>query len=158
MVIAALLHDTVEDCAVTHEDILDEFGPDVAKLVHELTDQFTKESHPKLNRKARKELERERLGKASIEAKAIKLADIADNLTGQDPEDKFTLIFLAEKDELLEVLFAGCSVNDFEAISDLLDDVRRAANQLRPKAEAYQAKRKAEKAAEKAARRAAQSA
>ena len=35
---SALLHDTPEDTATTEQDILDEFGPAIAKLVVELTD------------------------------------------------------------------------------------------------------------------------
>ena len=38
MLAAALLHDVVEDCGVTIEDIVKEFGSDVASLVSALTD------------------------------------------------------------------------------------------------------------------------
>ncbi len=36
-IVAALLHDTVEDTEATHQDILEKFGPDIASLVDGLT-------------------------------------------------------------------------------------------------------------------------
>ncbi len=36
-IVAALLHDTVEDTEATHQDILDKFGPEIAALVDGLT-------------------------------------------------------------------------------------------------------------------------
>lgn len=105
MVAAAYLHDTIEDTGVTFEELSQAFGEDVALLVNELTDQFPKgfigNLGLPLNRAARKELEAQRLGNASFAAQAIKLADIADNLIGQDPHDKFAPVFLAEKQRLL---------------------------------------------------------
>jgi GTP diphosphokinase / guanosine-3',5'-bis(diphosphate) 3'-diphosphatase len=41
LVIAALLHDAIEDCGVPHELIADTFGIDVADLVMEVTDDKT---------------------------------------------------------------------------------------------------------------------
>lgn len=37
LLIAALLHDTIEDCGATYEEILTEFGADVAQYVSEMT-------------------------------------------------------------------------------------------------------------------------
>jgi guanosine-3',5'-bis(diphosphate) 3'-pyrophosphohydrolase len=37
LLVAALLHDTIEDCGVTYEEILAEFGKDVAQYVLEMT-------------------------------------------------------------------------------------------------------------------------
>ena len=55
MVCAAYLHDTIEDCDVSyHDDLVPQFGKAVADLVDELTDAFTPETHPALNRKTRK--------------------------------------------------------------------------------------------------------
>ena len=47
---------------------MDIFGERVVFLVEELTDQFTKQNYPNLNRVQRKELERERLSNISYEA------------------------------------------------------------------------------------------
>ena len=52
---AALLHDVVEDTDVTIEDIIREFGDDVAQLVDDLTDVSKPEDG---NRKTRKALDR----------------------------------------------------------------------------------------------------
>jgi len=79
-VAAAWLHDVVEDTPVPLSHIRTVFGPDVAKLVHELTDEFTKQNYPGLNRRQRKAKELERLSKISDRAKTIKYADFVSNL------------------------------------------------------------------------------
>ena len=42
--IAALLHDILEDTDVTYEELVKEFGKEVADLVHEVTHEGTKDS------------------------------------------------------------------------------------------------------------------
>jgi guanosine-3',5'-bis(diphosphate) 3'-pyrophosphohydrolase len=79
-VAAAWLHDVVEDTPVPLSHIRMVFGPDVAKLVHELTDEFTKQNYPGLNRRQRKSKELDRLSKISDRAKTIKYADFLSNL------------------------------------------------------------------------------
>lgn len=84
IVAAAYLHDVLEDVAPTmnqygEDAIRQEFGDRVLSLVLELTDVFTKENYPELNRKKRKSLEADRLSKISEGAKLIKRADIFDN-------------------------------------------------------------------------------
>ena len=74
LLIAALLHDTVEDVGVTHEQLVQRFGSDVADLVAEVTDD---KSLPKLERKR---LQVEHAPKKSVRAQAIKLADKISNL------------------------------------------------------------------------------
>lgn len=81
---AACLHDVLEDVEphnpdFSRERIREEFGDRVLELVLELTDVFTKENYPDLNRKARKNLEAERLSRISDPAKLIKRADLHDN-------------------------------------------------------------------------------
>jgi (p)ppGpp synthase/HD superfamily hydrolase len=73
-IIAALLHDAIEDQGVTAETIADEFGKQVADIVLEVTDD---KSLPKAERK-RKQVES--ASKKSREAKLIKLADKTSNL------------------------------------------------------------------------------
>jgi (p)ppGpp synthase/HD superfamily hydrolase len=103
---AAYLHDTLEDTAATYEQLVAEFGAEVADLVVELTDIYTKESYPHLNRKARKALECARLATISGRAKRIKLADIADNAADIEAvaPKRFAQMWLAEKAALLKVL------------------------------------------------------
>ena len=79
MMMAAVLHDVVEDTPVSLATIERRFGLQVARLVDELTDKFTHEAYPKLNREARKALEVDRLGTISGEAATIKVCDLIDN-------------------------------------------------------------------------------
>ena len=77
---AAWLHDVVEDTPIPLDHIRRVFGPDIAKLVQELTDKFTKHDYPGLNRRQRKAKELDRLSKISDRAKTIKYADFVSNL------------------------------------------------------------------------------
>jgi GTP diphosphokinase / guanosine-3',5'-bis(diphosphate) 3'-diphosphatase len=93
---AAYLHDTVEDTETTIQELMRVFGDEVAQLVYWLTD------NEKGNRKARMAMNSWRLGRAPMEAKLIKLADIIDNtrnIAANDPD--FAPVFLAEKREVL---------------------------------------------------------
>ena len=74
MVVAALLHDTVEDCDVTYAEIAERFGEPVAGYVRELTDD---KSLPKAERKR---LQIEHAPHLSPQAKQIKLADKISNV------------------------------------------------------------------------------
>lgn len=105
--VACLLHDVVEDTKATTSDINHEFGGEVAKLVKELTDVYTSDIW-KINRKSRKELERQRISEISFNAKSIKLADLIDNaktIIVGDPE--FAEVYMAEMKALLLVLCNG---------------------------------------------------
>jgi (p)ppGpp synthase/HD superfamily hydrolase len=105
MVVAAYLHDTIEDCGVTKEDILLLFGAHVAELVLMLTDVSTAADGKRSSRKAK---ERNHIAKASKEAKTIKLADIISNIRSIVKHDKsFAKVYLKEKELLLEVLKEG---------------------------------------------------
>jgi (p)ppGpp synthase/HD superfamily hydrolase len=74
LVIAALLHDAIEDQGVTSETIGNEFGQHVADIVMEVTDDKT------LPKNERKRRQVENAGKKSHKAKLIKLADKTSNL------------------------------------------------------------------------------
>ena len=103
MLAAALLHDTIEDTSVTRENIEQEFGASVAKLVMELTD----ECHEG-NRAARKSAEAVRLATISQEAQTIKLADFISNtnsIVRHDPG--FAKVYLREKAQTLAVMSLG---------------------------------------------------
>jgi guanosine-3',5'-bis(diphosphate) 3'-pyrophosphohydrolase len=76
VVIAALLHDTIEDTRTTAADLVGEFGSDVAGLVAEVTDD---KSLPKADRKR---LQVETAPHKSDRAKIIKIADKISNLRG----------------------------------------------------------------------------
>lgn len=74
LVIAALLHDAVEDQEVPIEMIVREFGKQVADIVMEVTDDKT------LPKDERKRRQVENAGNKSHKAKLIKLADKTSNL------------------------------------------------------------------------------
>ena len=71
---AALLHDTVEDTATTHEELVDAFGSRIARIVAEVTDD------QRLPKAERKRLQVEHAPHLSHEAKLVKLADKVCNL------------------------------------------------------------------------------
>ena len=74
LVIAAILHDTLEDTETTRHELEEKFGSDVASLVDELTDN---KALPKLERKR---LQIVNASKKSARAQMIKLADKISNL------------------------------------------------------------------------------
>lgn len=78
---AALLHDTVEDTDTTPDELQAEFGPEIAKLVAEVTDDKG------LEKQARKDAQVEHAPHLSDGAKVIKLADKISNVReiGVDP-------------------------------------------------------------------------
>jgi (p)ppGpp synthase/HD superfamily hydrolase len=105
VVIAALLHDVVEDTPVTLNQIAKAFGPIVARLVHEVTD-ISRPHHG--NRKARKALDRQHLSTASPNGMTIKLADLISNtqsIAQHDPA--FAKVYMREKKELMPLLHLG---------------------------------------------------
>jgi guanosine-3',5'-bis(diphosphate) 3'-pyrophosphohydrolase len=71
---AALLHDTVEDTATTHQELVDAFGSRIARIVAEVTDDKS------LSKAERKRLQVEHAALLSPEAKLVKLADKISNL------------------------------------------------------------------------------
>jgi (p)ppGpp synthase/HD superfamily hydrolase len=74
LVIAALLHDSIEDVGVTKEEIAEIFGDDVAGLVAEVTDDKS------LPKEERKRLQVVNAPKKSVRAGMIKVADKISNL------------------------------------------------------------------------------
>jgi len=74
ILIAGILHDTVEDVGVTKEEIVDRFGARVAGFVMEVTDDKT------LTKQERKRLQVQHAPHLSDEAKQIKLADKISNV------------------------------------------------------------------------------
>lgn len=87
-----------------------------------LTDQFTKEDYPELNRERRKTLEAHRLGDNPPNIQTIKYADLIDNTKSIVKHDlKFAKIYVSEKRELLEQMRLGDLDLFFNAYSVLLD-------------------------------------
>jgi (p)ppGpp synthase/HD superfamily hydrolase len=74
LIMAALLHDTVEDAGVTREELATHFNADVAELVAEVTD------NKLLDKEERKRLQVVNTPHKSVRAQFIKLADKTANL------------------------------------------------------------------------------
>jgi (p)ppGpp synthase/HD superfamily hydrolase len=119
MVYAAILHDVLEDTPTNSLELVkrlmgvtddSELTMKVLRLVKELTDIYTKESYPDINRKGRKEMEAMRLGEVSPKAQTIKYADLLDNgvdILKNDP--KFGEVYLKEKETILKYMDKGNS-------------------------------------------------
>jgi len=71
---AAILHDTVEDTETTEQELVDNFGANIARIVMEVTDD---KSLPKAERKR---LQVANAAKKSPQAKLVKMADKIANL------------------------------------------------------------------------------
>ncbi|HTR57512.1 MAG TPA: HD domain-containing protein [Casimicrobiaceae bacterium] len=71
---AAVLHDTLEDTKTTYEELHERFGPAIAGIVREVTDDKT------LLPAERKRLQIEHAGELSHRARLVKLADKISNL------------------------------------------------------------------------------
>ena len=113
---AALLHDVLEDTAVTKEELAhflhsvfdEEKTMRTTELVEELTDIFTKKQYPQWNRRKRKSKEAERMTITSPNAQTIKYADIIDNsLDIKKAENDFARVFLFECRALLKTMNKG---------------------------------------------------
>jgi len=74
LLMGGLLHDTLEDTDSTYEDLVERFGPEVAGLVAEVTDDKS------LPKEERKRLQIEKTPVKSRRAKLLKLADKTSNL------------------------------------------------------------------------------
>jgi guanosine-3',5'-bis(diphosphate) 3'-pyrophosphohydrolase len=74
LVMAGLLHDVAEDCGVSFDDLAMRFGPEVAGLVREVTDDMT------LDKPERKRRQLRLTAGLSPRAKMLRLADKTSNL------------------------------------------------------------------------------
>ena len=107
----AYCHDLIEDTDLTEDQLikkLSEFGYDrqsafhIVRHVAMLTDQYTTENFPQLNRAARKKLENKRLQSISALAQSIKCCDIIDNSESIIKYDaSFAKVYLAEANAMI---------------------------------------------------------
>lgn len=89
-IIAAWLHDTLEDTNITKKEISDAFGSDVLRMVIGLTNPSKKSDG---NRAARQEIDREHLDKQRNDVLQIRLCDIYDNI---DSIERYDPVFAYE--------------------------------------------------------------
>ncbi len=105
MLVAAVLHDVVEDCDVEIKDVTLFFGKEISQMVEQLTDISKPEDG---NRAKRKMMDAIHLSHAWPCVKTIKLADLIHNsstIINSDP--KFAKIYMKEKEVLLTHLKGG---------------------------------------------------
>jgi len=101
---AAVLHDTIEDTATTPEELEQRFGRDVRLVVEELSDD------KKLPKERRKQLQIEHARASSHRAKLVKLGDKICNVRDvtHAPPDDWTLARRCEYLDWTELVVAGC--------------------------------------------------
>lgn len=120
-IIAAILHDVIEDTDTTLEEIATEFGEEVAKLVDELTSLSKKDLElSKQNRKARIFANNRYLANVSKPAKILKALDRIDNLCDMThcPDQGFKVKYANESLELLLAICDGIPFSLYEKFSD----------------------------------------
>jgi (p)ppGpp synthase/HD superfamily hydrolase len=116
----ALCHDLFEDTKCDFKMLYNELirleyerkeAYDICTNVTELSDKFTHEDYPYLNRKQRKINEAERLGKISFKSQSVKYADLINNTESIVANDKgFAKVYLSEKDLILQLMNKGNAV------------------------------------------------
>jgi guanosine-3',5'-bis(diphosphate) 3'-pyrophosphohydrolase len=87
----ALLHDTIEDCDVDYDDILEAFGQEVADYVAVMTKDM------RLEQTIREISYDEQLAQGPWQGRLIKLADVYDNLTDSVPKMRTNYIEKANR-------------------------------------------------------------
>lgn len=125
VLIAAVLHDTIEDTATTAEEIAARFGADIAGLVLEVTDDKS------LSAADRKRLQVERAGALSPRACLVRLADKICNVRDMVADTPHGWSVERRRDYLdwTERVIAGCrgrSAGLEAAYDQALLDARRA--------------------------------
>ena len=124
VLIAAVLHDTIEDTETTKEEIAELFGENVCRMVLELTDD---KSLPKAERK---QLQIEHAPHISVGAKQIKLCDKISNIrdiSGNPPRDwsKKRRIEYIEWGEKVVAGLRGVNVNLEKHFDELIGQVKQ---------------------------------
>jgi len=118
---AAALHDVVEDCDISHEDVEREFGARVAKLVFDESE-APMEGSEESTWKARKQAAIDRLAAASYDSKIVAMGDKLSNMRAIardyfDQGDDFWKIFHNDDPREHEWHYRGLA----ESLSDLAD-------------------------------------
>lgn len=120
-----LCHDLFEDTKVTYEQLVAfllsiGYPASIADNVHELTDEFTKDKYPHLNRKERKMLESERLWTISPKSQTVKYCDIDHNSASIKKNDtEFFLTYREEKFYTLQGMHKGDPILFQKALQSL---------------------------------------
>jgi (p)ppGpp synthase/HD superfamily hydrolase len=142
---SALLHDTVEDTGTTYQELVDNFGERIAKIVMECTD------NKKLDKVTRKVQQIEHSLHISKEAKMVKLADKISNLSNllQDPPTNWSpseikgyaiwsyavcrnMFGVNDKlDQQIKSIFDGFNIFEGFNINDIMNDEQKLNDELK---------------------------
>jgi len=119
---AAILHDTLEDTTTTPEELDKIFGPEVRRIVEEVSDDQS------LSNASRKQMQIDHAPHLSTRAKMIKIADKIANIRSmvETPPTKWSLERKREYLNWSARVVAGCRGSN-EALEHLFDDRVRAA-------------------------------
>lgn len=128
MVAAAWLHDVLEDTNTPPSVLEFEFGPQVARLVEELTFDDRELKARGMNRGQRKILQFEKLRDASRAARNIKILDRIDNLADIPKGEPFLKTYLDESEILFQYL--KDTDTDVALLSQLDLFIRRLTNDI----------------------------
>jgi (p)ppGpp synthase/HD superfamily hydrolase len=121
---ASVLHDTIEDCDVTYEMILERFGDVVANLVLEVT------NDPKERKKFKTKSDHlcHKLSKMSYYALLIKLCDRMDNVFDliklRDFDDTFFEYYIEQTNNMMETIINTEFCTD-DIVKTLVDEVNK---------------------------------
>lgn len=140
LIAVALGHDLYEDVEECTYEVLKKgaleagFSEFEFIQIHEgithLTDVYTSKNYPHLNRRKRKLLEAERLGRIPADIQTIKLADLEDNTKSIGKYDKdFAVVYLKEKEVILDKMRNGNLPLFFECYNILLKFKRKLAKE-----------------------------
>ena len=119
MLMAAVLHDVVEDTPVTIDEIKQEFGDTVAEIVYFLTDISKPEDG---NRAHRKQLDAEHNANGPAEAQTVKVADLIHNSSDIAAHDtRFGRTYKMEKLNTLNMLDKADETLKARAFAQIMD-------------------------------------
>ena len=124
-----LCHDLFEDTKCDAKELYDaliRFGYTIKESdlimcgVWDLTDRYTKEDFPELNRKQRKELEAKKMEQIRPDFQSIKYCDLIDNTKSIiEHDESFAKVYLEEKKQLLKVMNKGNKILYKKALNKL---------------------------------------
>jgi len=134
----ALCHDLFEDTKCTKTCLYEHLTENgykhseaiiIRNCVVDLTDVFTTENYPKLNREERKKREAERLGTIYELSQSVKYADLTDNTSSIVKHDKgFAKKYLQEKIRILDQMRNG----NINLLIDCCHILKNSLNELHP--------------------------
>jgi len=126
LIMAAILHDVIEDTDATPDEIEDLFGKQVRDLVMECTDDKSK------NKAARKQEQIEYAPKASQLAKKLKLADKLCNVRDirENPPNGWSINRKEEYLNWSEAVFNGLKGVNAELEQALIDEIQKSREAL----------------------------